>query len=52
VYVAVNPDGLDKINASIAETLKAHPLSIPAFDSMVDYSAHRDELVKGNSVYK
>jgi hypothetical protein len=52
VYVAENAEGLDKVDAAIAETLKTHPLSIPAFDSMVDYSDHRDELVKGNGVYK
>lgn len=52
VYAASSAEGLDKVNAAIRDTLKEHPLSIPAFDSMVEYSAHRDELLRGNGVYK
>jgi basic membrane lipoprotein Med (substrate-binding protein (PBP1-ABC) superfamily) len=52
VYVASNAEGLDKVDAAIRDTLKEHPLSGPAFGSMVDYSDHRDELVRGNGVYK
>ena len=52
VYVAAAGEGIDKVNAAIRETLKASPLDTPAFDSMVDYSAHRDELVRTNGVYK
>jgi basic membrane lipoprotein Med (substrate-binding protein (PBP1-ABC) superfamily) len=52
VYVAANPEGLDTVNAAIRDTLKEHPLSGPAFDSMVDYTAHRDELLRGNGTYK
>ena len=52
VYVAGAAEGLDKVNAAIRETLKTSPLDEPAFDSMVDYSAHRDELVRTNGIYK
>ena len=52
VYVAAAGEGIDKVNAGIRETLKASPLDEPAFGSMVDYSAHRDELTRTNGVYK
>ncbi len=51
-YIAANAEGLDKVNAALMQTLKAHPLDAPAFDSMVDYSAHRDILVRTNATYK
>jgi hypothetical protein len=52
VYVASAPEGLDTVNAAIIDTLKAQPLSVPAFDSMVDFSAHRDLLLRGEGTYK
>lgn len=52
VYVAAGADGVDKVNAAITEAMKAQPLSGPAFVSMVDLSAHRDELLKGEGVFK
>lgn len=51
-YVAAEPDGLDKVDAAIRDTLKNHPLDGPAFASMVDFSAHRDALIKGDGTYK
>jgi hypothetical protein len=51
-YLASNAEALDKVNAAIRETLKSHPLSGPAFSSMVDYTAHRDFLVRTNATYK
>lgn len=51
-YITSTPEGLDKVNAAIMDTMKAHPLSGPAFGSMVDFSAHRDELIKGDGAYK
>jgi hypothetical protein len=42
-YTAPKPDGLDKVQAAISDTLKAHPLSGSAFDSVTDSSGHRDE---------
>lgn len=52
VYVATTPEGLDTVHAAIVDSLKAHPLFGPVFDSMIDYSAHRDALVEGSGVYK
>ncbi|HVZ83704.1 MAG TPA: hypothetical protein VG893_08515 [Terracidiphilus sp.] len=52
VYVTPSPDGMDKVTAAIEETLKVNPLAGPAFGSMTDSSAHRDELLKGVSTFK
>jgi hypothetical protein len=52
VWVSANPEGVDKVNAALREALKAEPLGVPAFDSMVDFSKHRDELWRGQGVYK
>jgi len=52
VYIAANPEGLDKVNAAITETLKASPLSGPAFGSMTDPVGHRDGLFRTNATYK
>jgi hypothetical protein len=51
-YLAANADALDKVSAAVRETMKANPLESPAFDSMIDYSAHRDYLVRTNATYK
>ncbi|MGH9775254.1 MAG: hypothetical protein ACRD50_09945 [Candidatus Acidiferrales bacterium] len=51
-YIAANAEGLDKVNAALQEALKANPLGGPAFDSMVDYNVHRDELDRTNATYK
>ena len=52
VYVAANADGLDKVNAALRETLKTNPLTGPAFGSMVDFTAHRDYLLRTNATFK
>jgi len=52
VYLAASADGLDKVNAALGEAIKSNPLSAPAFDSMVDMTAHRDDLVRTNATYK
>jgi hypothetical protein len=52
VYVASNPEGLDAVNAALAESVKANPFFGSAFGSMTDSSAHRDELIKGEGVFK
>jgi hypothetical protein len=51
-YIAAKPEGLDKVNAAVTEVLKASPLSGPAFDSMTDAASHRDELLRGDGMYK
>lgn len=51
-YITTKADGLDKTNKAIRETLKTYPLSGPAFDSMVDYTDHRDYLTLTNATFK
>jgi hypothetical protein len=51
-YIAANAEGLDKVNAALTELIKANPLDGPAFTSMVDFSAHRDQLARTNATYK
>lgn len=52
IYTAASPEGLDKVNAALADALKAQPLAGPAFGSMTESKAHRDDLVRGDGVYK
>ena len=52
VYIAANAEALDKVNAALQALTKANPLGSPALGSMVDFSAHRDELVRTNATYK
>jgi hypothetical protein len=52
IYVTPQPEGVDTARAAIRGTGKDNPLIGPAFDSYVDYSQHRDELLKGNGAYK
>ncbi len=52
VYVASNPEGLDAVNAGLAESLKSNPFFGPAFGSITDSNAHRDELLRGAGVFK
>ena len=52
VWIAANPEAVDKVTAAIQAALKAQPLGGPAFLSMVDYSKHRDEIWRGSGVYK
>jgi len=51
-YITPNAEGLDKVNAALRETLKSNPLDGPAFGSMVDFTPHRDDLVRTNATYK
>ncbi len=52
VYVTPTPEGLDTVSAAVRAMSKEHPLGIDAFGSFVDDSGHRDELEKGNGVFK
>ncbi len=52
IYETPKAEGLDTVDAAITESLKANPLSGPAFLSMVDFSAHRDDLGLGEGIYK
>src|SRR5258708_2020136 len=52
VYVAANPEGVDKVSAAVAASVKASPLFGQAFGSMTDSGGHRDELLRGNGTHK
>jgi len=52
VYVTPTPEGLDTVSAAVRAMSKEHPLGIDAFGSFVDDSGHRDELEKGNGIFK
>lgn len=51
-YVTAKAEGLDKVNAALGEAMKSNGLLGPALASMVDFSQHRDELARGDSVFK
>ncbi len=51
-YLCSNAEGLDKVNAALRETAKANPLRGPAMGSMIDYTTHRDVLLRSNATYK
>ena len=51
-YVAANAQDLDKVNAAVRENMRANPLGGTAFNSMVDFTAHRDYLARTNLTYK
>ena len=50
--IARNAEGLDKLNAALADAIKSNPLAGQAFGSMVDSSAHHDALLRTNATYK
>ncbi len=52
VFVTPTPEGLDTAAASIRDSIRMRPLAIDAFGSMTDDTGHRDELMKGNGIYK
>ena len=51
-YIAANADGLDKVREAIHQAVQANPLVGPAFDSMIDFTAHRDYLSRTNATFK
>jgi hypothetical protein len=52
VYVTPTPEGLDTVNKAVRASAKEHPLGEDAFGAFEDYTGHRDELGKGNGVFK
>ena len=51
-WIGANPDALDKVPAAIRDAVKANPLIVPTFDSMIDFKEHRDYLARTNATYK
>lgn len=52
VYVTPTPEGIDTVQGAVMDAIKAHPLGVQAFGSMTDDSSHRDELYKGDGIFK
>jgi hypothetical protein len=53
VYIlAPTADGLDKLNDAIREGGSKNPLIGPALGSLIDFTAHRDQLWRANATYK
>ncbi len=52
VYVCPKPEGIDKVNAAVGATIKDHPLAGVAFGATTDTQHHRDELNRGDGVFK
>lgn len=50
--ISPNADGLDKLNAALRDAAKTNPMNGQAFESMVDSSAHRDNLASSTVTYK
>jgi hypothetical protein len=51
-FITAKAEGLDKANASIAQTFNASPLVGPAFASDVDFAVHRDYLYRTEATYR
>jgi hypothetical protein len=51
-YIAANAEGLDKVNEAVLSAVKASPLAVPAMNSMVDFTPHRDYLARTDATYK
>jgi hypothetical protein len=51
-YLAPDAEGLDKVNAAVSEAVRSNPLAGPAFNAMVDFTPHRDQLLRADATYK
>jgi hypothetical protein len=52
IYIAANADALDKVDAALRQWIKNNPLGGPALGSMIDFTAHRDILLRSNATFK
>ena len=50
--ITAKAEGLDKVNAAIAETFNTNPLVGPTFGSAVDFAVHRDYLYRTEATYR
>jgi hypothetical protein len=51
-YISPTAEGLDKVNAAVRASIKAAPLNGVAFSSMVDWTKHRDSMLRSTATYK
>jgi hypothetical protein len=52
VTLTPTPEGIDAVQAAVLAAVKDHPLGIEAFGADTDSSAHRDDLLKSDGIYK
>jgi len=51
-YITPKAEGLDKVQAALIEAIGNNALAGPALASMADMSRHRDDLSRGDAVFK
>ncbi|MBV9913019.1 MAG: hypothetical protein JOZ93_10585 [Sinobacteraceae bacterium] len=51
-YITPDAKGIDKTNAALRTAIGENSLALPALASMVDFSAHRDDLGRSNATFK
>jgi hypothetical protein len=51
-WIGSNAEALDKVLGSVRDAVKTNQLISPSFDSMVDFTEHRDALARTNATYK
>jgi len=51
-YLCSDAECLDKVNSALQVWMKSNPLGGPAFGSMIDFTTHRDVLLRSNASYK
>jgi len=51
-YIAANAEALDKAHAATENAIKSNPLGTQAISLMIDWSSHRDYLLRTNATYK
>ncbi len=52
IVVTPTAEGLDKVNAALSDAVRKAPLVSPALDASVDFTKHRDGLVRSMVTYK
>lgn len=50
--ITAKAEGLDKVNAAIADVFATNPMVGPTFSSAVDFAVHRDYLYRTDATYK
>jgi hypothetical protein len=52
VYITPTAEGMDKANEAVREAMKRTPFISPALGALVDFTKHRDYLVRTTATYK
>jgi len=51
-YITSSAEGLDKVNAALREAVRGNSMISATFESMVDFTPHRDYLGRTTATYK